>query len=139
MKHSPALLLSILSLATASAAEPVSKLITPAPTPSQSTSSEVTGAGAGAKGDFQVAFGRITIGDKEVATAVEWNTRTGEARMLNAATLSDKESGQQGNIVGWIPLGDLQQAVQNLASQIQKQQADSKATNAPAASGAKTP
>jgi len=53
--------------------------------------------------------------------------------MLNAASFSDKETGQQGNIIGWGPVVDLQQAVQNLASQIQKQQAaPSKQTNAPA-------
>jgi hypothetical protein len=90
--------------------------------------------------EFQLAFGKITIGDKEVATALEWNTRTGEARMLNAATFSDKETGQQGNIVGWVPVVDLQQAFNNLASQIQANKQDpAKSTSLPAASPTKTP
>ena len=71
---------------------------------------------------YLLAFGKVTIGGKEVETAVQWNTKTGEARMLNAASFSDKNTGQQGNLVGWIPLVDLQQAVQNLSTEITKKQ-----------------
>jgi hypothetical protein len=78
-------------------------------------------ASTGAKEGFQVAFGNITIGDKVVATAIQWNTKTGEARLLNAASFADKESGQKGNLIGWVPLVDLQQAVQNLSKQIKSQ------------------
>jgi len=123
MKQIP-LLLAVLCSLTALRAESTS-----APEPPEKP------AAASAQ-EFQVAFGKVTIGDKEVSTAIEWNTRTGEARMLNAASFSDKETGQQGNLIGWVPVVDLQQAVQNLASQIQKQQTSpSKQTNAPATPG----
>ena len=72
---------------------------------------------------FQCISAKITIADKQVDSVVQWNTKTGEARLLNAASFADKSTGQQGNLIGWVPLVDLQQAVQNLASQIQQQQA----------------
>jgi len=71
---------------------------------------------------FQCISTKITIADKQVDSVVQWNTKTGEARLLNAASFADKATGQQGNLIGWVPLVDLQQAVQNLASQIQAQQ-----------------
>lgn len=71
---------------------------------------------------FQCISAKITIADKQVDSVVQWNTKTGEARLLNAASFADKATGQQGNLIGWIPLVDLQQAVQNLAAQIQAQQ-----------------
>ena len=86
---------------------------------------------------FQCISAKITIADKQVDSVVQWNTKTGEARLLNAASFADKSTGQQGNLIGWVPLVDLQQAVQNLASQIQAQQNAAKAgTNgvSPAAS-----
>jgi hypothetical protein len=72
---------------------------------------------------FQCISTKITIADKQVDSVVQWNTKTGEARLLNAASFADKATGQQGNLIGWVPLVDLQQAVQNLAQQIQAQQA----------------
>jgi hypothetical protein len=80
-------------------------------------------------GSFQCIATKITIAEKQVDSVVMWNTQTGEARLLNAASFADKSTGQQGNLIGWVPLTDLQQAVQNLASQIQAQQA-AKGTNA---------
>lgn len=71
---------------------------------------------------FQCISAKITIADKQVDSVVQWNTKTGEARLLNAASFADKATGQQGNLIGWVPLVDLQQAVQNLAQQIQAQQ-----------------
>ena len=68
---------------------------------------------------YQAIAAKLTIGDKQVDSVVQWNTKTGDARLLNAASFADKSTGQQGNLIGWIPLQDLQQAVQNLASQIQ--------------------
>jgi hypothetical protein len=82
------------------------------------------------QGAFHCVSVVITIADKQVNSVVEWNSKTGEARLLNAASFADKSTGQQGNLIGWVPLTDLQQAVQNLASQIQSQQA---------AKGAKSP
>jgi hypothetical protein len=71
---------------------------------------------------FQCISAKITIADKQVDSVVIWNSKTGEARLLNAASFADKATGQQGNLIGWVPLVDLQQAVQNLAQQIQAQQ-----------------
>jgi len=78
---------------------------------------------------FQCISAKITIADKQVDSVVQWNTKTGEARLLNAASFADKSTGQNGNLIGWVPLVDLQQAVQNLAAQIQAQQ-NAKGTNA---------
>ena len=80
---------------------------------------------------FQCISAKITIADKQVDSVVQWNTKTGEARLLNAASFADKSTGQQGNLIGWVPLVDLQQAVQNLAAQIQAQQ-NAKAGASPA-------
>ena len=82
---------------------------------------------------FQCISAKITIADKQVDSVVQWNTKTGEARLLNAASFADKATGQNGNLIGWVPLVDLQQAVQNLAQQIQAQQA-ARGTNAVPAS-----
>lgn len=71
---------------------------------------------------YHLAFGKVTIGGKEVDTAIQWNTKTGEARMLNAASFSDKSTGREGNLVGWVPLVDLQQAVQKISAEIQTKQ-----------------
>jgi hypothetical protein len=73
-------------------------------------------------GTFQCIATKVTIANKDVDSVVQWNTKTGEARLLNAASFADKATGQQGNLIGWVPLTDLQQAVQNLAQQIQAQQ-----------------
>ena len=81
---------------------------------------------------FQCISAKITIADKQVDSVVQWNTKTGEARLLNAASFADKSTGQQGNLIGWVPLVDLQQAVQNLASQIQAQQNAAKSSAYPA-------
>ena len=84
-------------------------------------------------GTFQCIATKITIANKDVDSVVQWNTKTGEARLLNAASFADKATGQQGNLIGWVPLVDLQQAVQNLAQQIQAQQS-AHGTNASPAS-----
>jgi len=86
---------------------------------------------------WQAIAAKLTIADKQVDSVVEWNTKTGEARLLNAASFADKSTGQQGNLIGWVPLTDLNQAVQNLAAQIQAQQANKAA--APTATPASTP
>lgn len=88
---------------------------------------------------WQAIAAKITIADKQVDSVVEWNTKTGEARLLNAASFADKATGQQGNLIGWVPLTDLNQAVQNLAAQIQQQQANKAAAPAASATPASTP
>lgn len=108
MKYIPVSLLAVLSLGLAACGEK----------PAEQAS-------------FQCISAKITIADKQVDSVVQWNTKTGEARLLNAASFADKSTGQQGNLIGWVPLVDLQQAVQNLASQIQAQQ-NAKATASPA-------
>jgi hypothetical protein len=87
---------------------------------------------------FECISAKITIADKQVDSVVQWNTKTGEARLLNAASFADKSTGQNGNLIGWVPLVDLQQAVQNLAQQIQAQQA-ARATNGTSAAPASSP
>jgi len=86
---------------------------------------------------FQCIPAKLTIGEKQVDSVVQWNTKTGEARLLNAASFADKSTGQQGNLIGWVPLVDLNQAVQNLAAQIQSRQTNKAAT--PASTPASTP
>jgi hypothetical protein len=87
---------------------------------------------AAEQSSFQCISAKITIADKQVDSVVQWNTKTGEARLLNAASFADKSTGQQGNLIGWVPLVDLQQAVQNLAQQIQAQQQAAKSAASPA-------
>ena len=87
---------------------------------------------------FQCISAKITIAEKQVDSVVQWNTKTGEARLLNAASFADKATGQNGNLIGWVPLVDLQQAVQNLAQQIQAQQA-ARGTNETLAAPTSTP
>ena len=99
MKHLPLILLAISTLALSACNKPEAEQPT-----------------------FQCISAKITIADKQVDSVVQWNTKTGEARLLNAASFADKATGQQGNLIGWVPLVDLQQAVQNLAAQIQAQQ-----------------
>lgn len=108
MKYIPLTLLAVISLGLAACNKPA---------PEQAS--------------FQCISAKITIADKQVDSVVQWNTKTGEARLLNAASFADKSTGQQGNLIGWVPLVDLQQAVQNLASQIQAQQ-NAKAGASPA-------
>jgi hypothetical protein len=70
---------------------------------------------------FRCISAVVTIAGKPVNSVVQWNSATGEARLLNSASFADKATGQQGNLIGWVPLVNLQQAVQNLAAQIQSQ------------------
>jgi hypothetical protein len=81
-------------------------------------------------GIFQCIPVVLTIADKQIFSMLEYNTKTSESRLLNAASFADKSTGQQGNLIGWVPLTGLQQAAQNLATQIQSQQA-ARATNSP--------
>ncbi len=88
---------------------------------------------------WQAIAAKITVADKQIDSVVEWNTKTGEARFLNAASLADKATGQQGNVVGWVPLTDLNQAIQNLAAQIQAAQANRPAAPVPTPASTSTP
>jgi hypothetical protein len=72
---------------------------------------------------FQCVAAKLTIADKQVDSVVQWNTKTGEARLIQAASLADKSTGQQANLIGWVQLVDLQQQIQSAVQQIQAQQA----------------
>jgi len=62
----------------------------------------------------------VTIGTNTIDTVVRYNKVTGEAQLLNAASFASKATGAQGNVIGWVPLGDLRNAVQEL---VQREQA----------------
>ena len=63
---------------------------------------------------------KVTIGTNSIDTVVRYNKVTGEAQLLNAASFASKATGAQGNIIGWVPLGELKNAVQEL---MQREQA----------------
>lgn len=62
----------------------------------------------------------VTIGTNSIDTVVRYNKVSGEAQLLNAASFASKATGAQGNVIGWVPLGDLRSAVQEL---VQREQA----------------
>ncbi len=61
---------------------------------------------------------KVSAGEKQIETVVQWNTRTGEARLLNSAPMSDKSTGKQGSLIGWVPVVDLQQSLRNLPTTV---------------------
>lgn len=64
--------------------------------------------------------GKVTIGTNSIDTVVRYNKVNGEAQLLNAASFASRTTGEQGNVIGWVPLGDLRSAVQEL---VQREQA----------------
>lgn len=69
---------------------------------------------------YECIAAEVTIGTNSIDTVVRYNKVTGEAQLLNAAAFASKATGAQGNIIGWVPLGDLKNAVQEL---MQREQA----------------
>lgn len=65
---------------------------------------------------------KVTIGTNSIDTVVRYNKFNGEAQLLNAASFASKATGAQGNIIGWVPLGDLRSAVQELMQREQSAQ-----------------
>ncbi len=65
---------------------------------------------------------KVTIGTNTIDTVVRYNKFNGEAQLLNAASFASKATGAQGNIIGWVPLGDLRTAVQELMQRDQSAQ-----------------
>lgn len=63
---------------------------------------------------IQCIAAKVSIGDKQIDSVIQWNDMTGEARLLNAASFSDKSTGKQGSLIGWVPLVDLQQTLRNM-------------------------
>ena len=77
---------------------------------------------------------KVTIGTNSIDTVVRYNKVSGDAQLLNAASFASKATGAQGNVIGWVPLGDLRTAVQEL---VQREQAAQQ--QMPAATPAPTP
>jgi len=69
---------------------------------------------------YECIAAKVTIGTNAIDTVVRYNKVNGEAQLLNAAAFASKATGAQGNIIGWVPLGDLKNAVQEL---MQREQA----------------
>ena len=74
---------------------------------------------------------KVTIGTNSIDTVVRYNKVTGEAQLLNAASFASKATGAQGNIIGWVPLGDLKNAVQELMQREQVAQQQMPAASEP--------
>jgi hypothetical protein len=62
----------------------------------------------------------VTVGTNSIDTVIRYNKVNGEAQLLNAASFASQATGAQGNVIGWVPLGDLRSAVQEL---VQREQA----------------
>lgn len=76
---------------------------------------------------YECVAAKVTIGTNSIDTVVRFNKVTGEAQLLNAASFASKATGAQGNIIGWVPLGDLKNAVQELMQREQAAQQQSPA------------
>jgi hypothetical protein len=87
----------------------------------QSPSADATAA------PWECIAAKVTIGTNAIDTVVRFNKVNGEAQLLNAASFASKATGAQGNIIGWVPLGDLKSAVQELMAREQAAQQQSPA------------
>jgi hypothetical protein len=90
---------------------------------------------------YECIAAKVTIGTNAIDTVVRFNKVNGEAQLLNAASFASKATGAQGNIIGWVPLGDLKNAVEELVQreQAMQQQAQGAAAAAPEATPAPSP
>ena len=91
-----------------------SAVLLPSCTDQPSSAADVTAA------PWECIAAEVTIGTNSIDTVVRFNKVTGEAQLLNAASFASKATGAQGNVIGWVPLGDLRSAVQEL---VQREQA----------------
>ena len=82
-------------------------------TDNTSTAIDVTAA----PWDFIAA--KVTVGTNSIDTVVRFNKVNGEAQLLNAASFASRTTGEQGNVIGWVPLGNLRDAVQELVQREQ--------------------
>jgi len=57
---------------------------------------------------------KVTIGTNSIDTVVRYNKVNGEAQFLNSVSFASRTTGAEGNVIGWVPLGDLRPAVQEL-------------------------
>jgi hypothetical protein len=79
---------------------------------------------------------KVTIGTNSIDTVVRYHKFNGEAQFLNSVSFASKTTGAQGNVIGWVPLGDLRPAVQEL---IQREEAAQQQAPAPIATPTPTP
>ena len=91
-----------------------SAVLLPSCTDQSSSAADATAA------PWECIAAEVTIGTNSIDTVVRFNKVNGEAQLLNAASFASKATGAQGNVVGWVPLGDLRSAVQEL---VQREQA----------------
>ncbi len=73
-------------------------------------------------GTYQCIAATITVAGKPMAALVEWNTQTGVARLLDSAVFTSKTAGTQSSLIGWVPLGELNQVIQEVLLREQQQQ-----------------
>ncbi len=92
----------------------VSAVFLPSCTDQSSSAADATAA------PWECIAAEVTIGTNSIDTVVRFNKVNGEAQLLNAASFASKATGAQGNVIGWVPLGDLRSAVQEL---VQREQA----------------
>jgi hypothetical protein len=57
---------------------------------------------------------KVTIGTNSIDTVVRYNKVNGEAQFLNSVSFASRTTGAGGNVIGWVPLGDLRPAVEEL-------------------------
>ncbi|MBX9742329.1 MAG: hypothetical protein K2W99_02140 [Chthoniobacterales bacterium] len=73
-------------------------------------------------GTYQCINANITIAGKPTTVLIEWNSQTGTARLLDSAIFTSKTTGAQNVILGWVPLGELNQVIQEVLQRDQQQQ-----------------
>ena len=93
-----------------------SAVLLPSCTDQSSSAADATAA------PWECISAKVTIGTNAIDTVVRFNKVNGEAQLLNAASFASKATGAQGNIIGWVPLGDLKNAVQELMAREQAAQ-----------------
>ena len=70
---------------------------------------------------YLITSGEVIIAGERIPTFIQWNTQTGEARMISNATVTDRNTGKTGNLVGWVPIVDMETAMQNFNQAIRAQ------------------
>jgi hypothetical protein len=85
----------------------------------------------GTAAPWECIAAKVTIGTNSIDTVVRYNKINGEAQLLNAASFASTATGAQGNVIGWVPLGDLRNAVEELVKREQVAQQNMPAAPAP--------
>ncbi|OHE74811.1 MAG: hypothetical protein A3F67_06080 [Verrucomicrobia bacterium RIFCSPHIGHO2_12_FULL_41_10] len=69
--------------------------------------------------NFQCISATIMVGGKPITTVIQWNAKTGVTRLIDSVAMISKVTGAQNTLVGWVPLGDLNTAVQEAVAREQ--------------------